>query len=634
VYRDGPESEPRSTSQLSLRVAILSTLALVMFSAIFFRLWYLEILSGDRYLELARDNQVREVRVQPPRGQIIDRDGKVLVDNRTGLALQLDPRDLPKDIAARGALYRRISGVAGMTPRQITQKVQDVQEKARNSPVILTRDLGSGKIFYLREHQAQFPGVSIERVFVRDYKQGNLAAHLFGNVGEVTEEQLKEPRYESAALGDIVGQSGIEYEYDRFLRGQAGTTEVQVDALGRPKGGVTNQAAVPGDNVRLTIDADLQETAEGALSSFGLPGAAVAMDTETGDVLAMASTPSFDPNIFTKSISPRQYKALSSDAQGAPLINRAIQGLYPTGSVFKAITGLAALDGELITPGEIINDTGEMKVDVLTLRNANDAVNGPIDMEAAFKVSSDIYFYRLGLNAPAKGDGGLIQDWARNLGLDTPTGVDLPGEAAGTIPTPAWRARLNRQGIGDGRPWRAGDNINLAVGQGDVQAHPLQMAVAYAALANKGKVVRPHIADRIENVSGEVLQEVRPAPRRQIDIPEQYRTPIMEGLRRAAMEPGGTSYRVFGNFPTQIAGKTGTAERPYKGVIQDQSWYVALAPADDPEIVVAVTIEQGGFGVDAAAPVAARMLERHLGIDQVPQLPVAEPVPGSAATLE
>jgi penicillin-binding protein 2 len=632
MYRDEPEQLP-SRSQSSLRIAVLSAVALAMFATIFFRLWYLEILSGDRYLELARDNQVREVRLQPPRGQIVDRDGKVLVDNRTGLAVQLDPREMPDSEAELADLYSRLAPVVGMTPKEIRQEVRTVQEKAPNSPVSLTRDLGSRKIFYLREHQGQFPGVSIERVFVREYKQGSVAAHLFGSVGEVSEEQLKQPRYESLQLGDFVGQSGLEYEYDRFLRGRAGTTQVKVDALGRPKGDVDDKPAIPGNNLRLSLDADVQQAGEAALSAFGLPGAFVAMDIETGEILGMASTPSIDPRIFTRPMSRAQFKQLTSEKRGAPLINRAIQGLYPTGSAFKAITGLAALDGDLITPDEIVVDTGELKVDVLTLRNANNAVHGPIDMSTAFKVSSDIYFYRLGLNAPAEGDGGLIQDWARDLGLGAPTGIDLPGEAAGTVPTPAWRARLNREGIGDGRPWSAGDNINLAVGQGDLQADPLQMAVAYAALGNGGTIVRPHIAQRIENVSGEVLQEIRPAPRRQVEIPEHHRAPIMEGLRRAAMEAGGTSYPVFGNFPVEIAGKTGTAERPVGNTVQDQSWYVALAPADDPEVVVAVTLERGGFGASTAAPVAARILEKYLGIGQVAAAP-ATATPAGGTTVE
>jgi penicillin-binding protein 2 len=241
-------------------------------------------------------------------------------------------------------------------------------------------------------------------------------------------------------------------------------------------------------------------------------------------------------------------------------------------------------------------------------------------MSDAFKVSSDIYFYLLGLKAKTNRGGGQIQDWARRLGLGEPTEIDLPAEVEGLVPNPSWRNRLYREGLTD-RPWSAGDNINLAVGQGDLQADPLQMAVAYGAIANGGRVVRPHLAQQVESVTGEVLEEIRPAPKRQLSMEEGTRDVIMDGLTRAAMEEGGTSYPVFGNFPFPVAGKTGTAERGT--TIPDQSWYVAVAPADNPEIVVAVTIERGGFGVDAAAPVAARILERYYKLPNVPAVPVA-----------
>jgi penicillin-binding protein 2 len=621
MYRHRPEDEPpRGTSSLAVRVAILTALAIAIFSVIFLRLWYLEVLSGDKYLDLANDNRVREIRVQAPRGDVLDRDGKILVANRTDLALQVQPQDLPPPGQKRGAVLRGLQNVTGMTPREIENEIAAVQAESVSSPVILAKGLGADKVFYLRENQERFPGVSVERVFAREYKQGSIAAHLFGNVGEVTAEQLREPRYAGLEQGDMVGQSGIEYEYDRFLRGRAGTDRVQVDALGRPTRQLDGKPAEAGDNVRLTIDSDLQAYAEGALGSFGLPGAFVAMNVNDGSVLAMGSRPNFDPSIFTRPITEQQYRALTSRRNDAPLANRAIQGLYPTGSVFKAITATAALEDGLIDANQIVQDTGRLKVDTVVFKNAGDQVYGPINMSDAFKVSSDIYFYLLGLKAKTNRGGGQIQDWARRLGLGEPTGIDLPAEVEGLVPNPSWRNRLYREGLTD-RPWSAGDNINFAVGQGDLQADPLQMAVAYGAIANGGRVVRPHLAQQVESVTGEVLEEIRPAPKRQLSMEEGTRDVIMDGLTRAAMEEGGTSYPVFGNFPFPVAGKTGTAERG--STIPDQSWYVAVAPADNPEIVVAVTIERGGFGVDAAAPVAARILERYYKLPNVPAVPVA-----------
>ncbi|MGH2923858.1 MAG: penicillin-binding protein 2 [Solirubrobacterales bacterium] len=622
MYRHRPAEEPpRKGTPLATRVTVLTGIAVALFAVIFLRLWYLEVLSGEQYEQLANDNRVREIRVQAPRGEILDSEGKVLVANRTELAVQIQPRELPKPGPERKRVMGGLADVTGKRPAKLEAEIARVREESPASPVILARGIGAEKVYFLRENQHLFPGVTVERVFIREYRQGALAAHLFGNVGEVTSEQLKLPRYAGLEQGDSVGQAGIEYEYDRFLRGKPGASRVQVDALGRPKGQLRSEPAAAGDNVRLTIDSDVQSFAEGALGSFGLPGAFVAMKVDTGELVAMGSTPTFDPDIFTRPLTQRQYESLVSEDTDAPLANRATQGLYPTGSTFKVITGIAALEEGLITPDEIVNDDGEFKLDVLTFKNAGDAVFGPIDMSDAFKVSSDVYFYELGDEANVQeGRGGAIQEWGRRLGFGEPTGIDLPAESEGLMPTPAWRNRLYKQGLTD-RRWTAGDNVNLAVGQGDLQANPLQMAVVYAALGNGGTIVRPHLGQRIETVTGEVLEEIRPAPRREVPISEETQTTIMTGLRRAAMEEAGTSYGVFGNFPFPVAGKTGTAER---GVGRaDQAWYVALAPADDPEIVVAVTLERGGFGADTAAPVTARILERYFEIPQVPAPPVA-----------
>jgi penicillin-binding protein 2 len=626
MYRRTPESEPeRRTSPLALRVSILGGIAVAIFAVLFLRLWYVQILSGDKYRTEANDNRIREIRVQAPRGDILDRNGKILVANQTQLAVQVSPEDLPAPGPERSRELHRLADVTGMTTKEVRRTLRDGNRATvAGGPVILKKGLGVDKVYYLRENQSSFPGVSVERVFTREYKDGTLAAHLFGNVGEVTAEQLKEPRYAGLQQGDQVGQAGVEYEYDRYLRGKPGTDRIQVDALGRPTDQLRSRPAQVGDDVRLTIDSGLQATGEGALQSFGLPGAFVAMNANDGEILGMGSAPSFDPSIFTHPITQREYHALTSRTTDAPLANRAIQGLYPTGSTFKPITATAALEDHLIGANTIFNDTGSLKLDNnLTVHNAGKVVNGPIDMSDALKVSSDVYFYSLGLRAKASKGHGMIQDWARKYGLGERTGIDLPSEVDGLIPDPAWRNRLYREHLTD-RPWTAGDNVNLAVGQGDLEADPLQMAVAYAALGNGGTVVAPHIGDDVETSTGKVLQEIQPAPRRHIKIAPSVRNTIMTGITRAAMEPGGTSYPVFGNFPFEVAGKTGTAQRPNQ---PDQSWYIVLAPAKHPQIVVAVTIERGGFGVDTAAPVAARILEHYF------KLPIT-PTAGTGKTQE
>ena len=620
MFRHGPDTQlPRNSPSLQLRVTIFTGIVIAILSVLAFRLWYLQVLSGDDFRQQANDNRVRETRVQAPRGDIIDRDGKILVANRTVLALQVNPEDLPKPGQKRGYVLRTLEDVTGMTPREIEDLIVEIRKEAPASPVILKKGLGADKAFYLRERQSSLPGVTVDRVFTREYRQGTIAAHLFGNVGEVTAEQLEQPRYSGLEQGDSVGQSGIEYEYDRFLRGRAGELRTQVDAFGEPTGQLASKPAQAGDNVRLTLDADVQAYGESVISSFGLPGAFVAMDVNDGAIAAMGSVPTFDPDVFSRPLTARQYKELTSDETDAPLANRAIQGLYPTGSVFKPITAMAAIKDGVVDPNATYNDTGVYTApgdDTLKFKNASDAVFGPIDMSDAFKVSADTYFYELGWKTNRDGGrGGAIQQEARELGLGEQTGIDLPAETEGLIPSPVWRNRLYREGLTD-RRWTGGDNINLSVGQGDLQANPLQMAIAYAAIANGGTVVTPHLAETVESVTGEVLQEVETTPKREVEIPPEAQKVIMTGLTRAAMEEGGTSFPVFGNFPMPIAGKTGTAERAPN---PDQSWYIAVAPADDPEIVVAVTIERGGFGADAAAPVAARILEKYF------ELPFTDP---------
>jgi penicillin-binding protein 2 len=606
MYLRDEDRRPTMSSGFALRVAILGGVALVMFAVIFFRLWYLQVLSGDKYLVEANNNRIREIRVTAPRGQILDRNGHVLVENRTSLALQLNPQKLPGNAAERRAELTRLGHAAGIPLRRMRRDMHDQLKVLASAPVTLQRDVNYDLVYYLQEHQANFPGVAVQRIFVRRYPDGTLGAHLFGNVGEIDSKELKEPRYKGLKPGDQIGQDGVEYTYDRYLRGRDGQTRVQVDSLGRPTPGGQLSAVPPrpGDNLQLSIDSAVQAAGESGLASLGLPGAFVAMDVRNGQVLGLGSNPTFDPSVFTKPITQSQYKQLTSNTTDAPLTDRAIRGLYPTGSTFKPITAMAALTGGVITPATPITDTGGLTVGGITFHNAGGGAYGTLSLPSALQVSDDVFFYTLGLRM----NGTLqLQKWAHRLGIGTPTGIDLPGESAGLLPTPAWRNRLYRKHLTD-RPWSVGDNINLAVGQGDVQVDPLQLADAYAAIGNGGTLLRPHVGMQVVDTAGRVVQELNPSPRRHIAINPGYRSAILDGLHRAAQSPGGTSYAVFGGFPVPVAGKTGTAQRTGQA---DQSWYSVLAPYPNPRVVVTVTVERGGFGVDSAAPVAEQILSQY-----------------------
>lgn len=606
------EERPRR-SRLGLRIAVLGGIAVALFGILFFRLWNLQVISGDKYLAEAKNNRTREFKVIAPRGDILDREGNVVADNRTSLAVQLNTAKLPEDPVEERAELARLGQLTHMSLKQVRKTIRKSEEVAAGAPVTLRQDVGYDLVAYIEENQPEFPGVAVQRVFVRHYPHGTLAAHVLGTVGEVNEEELKEPAYKNLAPGDEIGQAGVEYTYDNFLRGQPGLTKIQVNALGQPTPGgqLVSKAPTPGDSLKLTISQSVQEAGEAGLASQGLPGAFITMNVHNGQILGLGSFPTFDPAELTPPMTQAEVNALIRNETTAPLLDRATEGEYPTGSTFKIITALAALENGVITPSTTINDPGQLCLGEECFKNAEGAAYGPLTLVPALQVSDDVFFYTLGLKMWDTND---LQEWAHELGIGRPTGIDVPVNTDGLLPSKQWRDQLFKEGETE-RPWSAGDNIQLATGQGDLQTNPLQMAVAYAALGNDGTIVRPHLGDDVESVTGRVLEEIRPTPRRHIDISPTTRDTIMTGLTRAATEPGGTSYPVFGNFPFAVAGKTGTAQRPNQ---PDQSWYIVLAPAKNPQIVVAVTLERGGFGVDTAAPVAARILEHYFKLPITP----------------
>jgi penicillin-binding protein 2 len=626
MYLDN-ERRPTLTPQLAFRVAVIGGLALMAFAIIFFRLWYLQVLSGDRYLAEASDNRVREIKVQAPRGEIVDRNGTPLVINRSGLALVVSPDKVSEDRGDRREVYERLAKLLRMKADRVERRAERDLKAVPFSAATVKSDVPDQVAAYVLERQDQFPGVEVERQFVRRYPHGEIGAHLFGTVGEINQQQLDDERYNGVELGDRIGQTGIEAEYDRFLRGRNGASRVEVDALGNISERLKEDLPEQGRQVRLSLDLDVQRAGQEALSGGTGKGAFAVLDVNSGEVVALGSTPSFDPNRYAK-----DFKRLFNDKDNSPLTNRAIQGGYPTGSTFKLVTAVAALEGGLITPDSILNDSGSLTVGTTVFKNAGDAVNGPIALRQALTVSSDVFFYQLGQQLDSRDDGLGLQRWSRRLGVGRETGIDLPEELPGRIPTPAWRDRENRryerckkqekpsplelqQGVcGFFDPWTVGDNINLSVGQGDIAANPLQMAVAYATVANGGRVLQPRLGLRIEDSTGRALQQLEAPTARRVNIADANRQAILDGIFGAANEAGGTSTSVFEGFPIEIAGKTGTAE---KGAGRaDQSWYVALAPYPNPKYVVAVTDEAGGFGADTAAPMARLILSELFNVNE------------------
>ena len=471
---------------------------------------------------------------------------------------------------------------------------------------------------------------------MRQYPQGDLAAHLLGYVREVSPDQLEDPRYETLAPGDFVGQDGVEAAYDSLLRGVNGATRVQVDASGAPTGGrLTERDPRQGNDLVLSIDNDVQAAGQAAVGSYGY-GGFVAMNIRNGELLGLGSAPSYQPSVLAKPLLPQRLAySIFGDPKdtesltGAPAVNRATQSAYPTGSIFKPITALARA-----RLGRARRQRDHQRQRLLRPRRRQHPPQrrGRGQRPDRPPRRAPGLLRRLLLPPRRRARTRARETGARSrIGPASSGSASRPGSTSATrarrlVPDPNWRGELYARSQepespggeevvpddvyeygGTDRPWSVGDNINLAVGQGDLQANPLQMAVAYATIANGGEVVRPHVGLRVEDPAGRTIQEIEPAPRRQVPIEPEWQQAIMDGLHDAAMAPGGTSYPIFGGYPVDIAGKTGTAERPPNG---DQSWYVALAPYDDPKYVVAVTIEQGGFGADTAAPGDAADPER------------------------
>lgn len=599
---------PRMTSGFALRVTLLGALAVVLFAVIFFRLWYLQVLSGDKYLAQANDNRTATTRITAPRGEIVDRHGKVLVGNRTALALQVNPLKLPAAPGERRDELTRVGQLVNMSLKRVRVTMHKALKDIPGSPVTLRRDVSHDVVFYIEENRDQFPGIDINQVFVRRYPDGDLAAHLVGYVREVTPEQLKQPEFRGVEPGDEVGQDGLELEYDHFLRGTPGEQKITVNSLGTPQGQLSTVEPRPGDTLKLSLDEKLQQTGESALAAQGLPGAFVTMNVDNGQILGMGSYPTYDPSLFARPVlSSKVYDALSSENSGDALLDRAIDGLYPTGSAYKPLTSVAALSSGVVTPTESIYDSGTFNVGGVVRHNAGGGAYGSISMQYALQVSSDVFYYILGDRLFHHHPFTELQKWSHQFGIGRPTGIDLPGESAGLLPTPAWRNQLYAKKLTD-RLWSEGDNVSLAVGQGDLQADPLQLAVAYSAIANGGTIVTPHLGMEVDDSTGRVVDELDPGPQRHLKIDPAYRQVILAGLHDAAQSQGGTSYPVFGSFPVPVAGKTGTAERPPH---PDQAWYAVMAPYPNPKIVTIVTFEGGGFGATTAAPAALQILSQY-----------------------
>ena len=634
--------------QLTRRVGVLGIVVVVMFGVIAFRLWYLQVLTGTQNAARATALVVRPIAIQPPRGNILDSHGNLLAGYRVAPQVAIVADDLPPVGPARRLVYRRLARVLGIGWAHIRAVVDDTAIAPPGyAPTDVMDDVPQRAWVYIGERKSLFPGVIVRQVYVRHYPEGDVGAVVLGQLGQITTQELTQSPFKGIAAGTVVGQSGLEATYQAYLQGTPGVDHVDVDAAGYPIAAKSNtKQPVPGDQLSTSLDLGLEregyiavdEARARAPQATGqaAPAAAfVAMDPTTGRVLALGSVPSYNANDFATPISTGTFDAIK--AEDHALVDRAIDGLYPTGSTFKPITALGALNAGLIT-AQTLQGTGSCVTFGTTQKfcNSGGSNYGDVDLVGALTQSVDTYFYKVG--AAANDSSDPIQSEARALGLGSSPGIDLPGGgSAGVVPDAAYIRALNAQYVAQAcagshpKPayaksqlavtacsqgylqpaWTIGQNVLLATGQGFLLASPLQMAVAYSAIVNGGKVWSPKIGWKILSPSGALVQQL-PAPTyRKIALNPAYQALVMAGLHGAAQSPSGTSYATFGSFPRTIYGKTGTAVHTGQ---PDQSWYVAYAPDPRRPIVIAVTVERGGFGAAAAAPAARLMLSQWFGL--------------------
>lgn len=627
-----------------LRLAVLGMVVLSLFSALLARLWYLQVLAAPSYKVEAQHNSVAVVYTEAPRGRILDRNGKVLADNRVVLALVAHREKVGPD----SVVLARVADLVGVGVDELKARLAD-ERYSQFKPVPLAVDIPKEKLIYVREHQDDFPGIEGLQLTERIYPNGTLAAHVLGTIGEINDKELATRKADGYRAGETIGKSGAELAYEADLRGQPEIEKLEVDSSGRVQRSLGGQAAVQGHDVRLSIDIDVQRLAEESLAQgidlarkstdflTGKPflapgGSVVVLDPRDASVLAMASNPTYDPNEFINGISVQRFAQLNDPAGNYPLNNRVTQGLYAPGSTFKLATSMAALKDGLITPRDTFNDTGSYTITgerPLTVTNARGARNGIVNVTQAITVSSDVFFDWLGQrfwDGRGKYGQAAIQDVARSLGMGDYTDVDLPFEADGRVSDPAGREKLHKDNP-EAFPypeWFTGDNVNVAIGQGDTVVTPLQLANAYATFVNGGTVFAPHVAQAVLDRSGQEVRTIEPKVVRRTEIPAGVKDPLQAGFKGVVANPLGTAYSAFAGFPLgafPVAGKTGTAEVAGK---QDTSVFTAYAPADNAKYVVTVVLEQAGLGATAAAPVARRVLE---GIAAKEGVAIAPPAP-------
>jgi penicillin-binding protein 2 len=598
--------------QLKGRFAVLGLVVLVLLGALLARLWSMQILSGASFAAQAEENRIRQVSIPASRGRILDAKGRPLVTNRPVMAVTVAPSLLSREDSS--AIMSRLSTIIDVPVPEIAKRLTSYKSE-RLAPRVVRVDVPMSTVSYLVEHAPEFPDVAVEAAAVREYPGGILASHVLGYTGEISEAQLEDEQLPDYRIGDIVGKTGVEAQYDKVLQGEKGYRRLEVDSKGRVRRIVAEGEPRAGKDIVLTIDADVQKVTEQALADAlaeahsqgynkARAGAAVVLDIKTGGVVAMASAPTYDPTLFLGGISDAEWQQLTAKASEYPLNNRAIMAAYAPASTFKAVTGMAALQNGVATAGSSFTCPGFW----LGMGKPGKwcwlhSGHGSISFTGGIVQSCDSVFYELGKRFFLK-KGEPLQAFSRSVGLGADTGIDLPGEVPGRVPDAAWKKAYNKF-YPEMQPWLGGDTVNMSIGQGDLLVTPLQLASVYAAFGNGGKVMKPHVLKSVLGADGQPTLEVQPV----VTYDPGIRPSNLSTIKHALLEVtrSGTGSAVFRGFPISVAGKTGTAQVNKK---DDFAWFACYAPADSPRYAVVVVVEQGGHGGSVAGPAARQILSK------------------------
>lgn len=590
----------------------IPVLLVVCFVVLVSQLVRLQVVGGKEFRAMAEGNRLRERIILAPRGYIKDRSGEILAQNTAGFRLIAIPVDLPKD-----GLEGEVSALAtvlGLPLPALTTALSKVDTKSFE-PVVLAEDISRDQSILFETRSSEFLGFQVEATPIREYTNAEMFSHVLGFTGIVSSNDLHDTELAGYSAQDYIGKTGIEQQYERFVRGQNGQEQIEVDATGRVVKTLGTVNPKPGNILELNIDKELQEKLYTELLQKGVKGAAVALDPKTGQVLALVSVPGFNNNLFAHGIKTEQYKGLLED-KNLPLFNRAIAGTYPPGSTVKIMGALAALEEGVVSESTVIMDRG-----VLVIPNQYDsriqynfygwkrAGLGPMTVRTAIAESSDIYFYTVSGGHPASSITGLgaekLASFYRRFGLGKPTGIDLPGEKSGVVADPAWKAEYFKDNS-ILKQWYLGDTYHIGIGQGDMLTTPLQVAVWTSSIANNGVAYKPTLLKRVVDQQGKIVFE--PPREKVVDLgtSEKNLKVVQEGMRLTVTNGSGNQ---LSTLPIEAAGKTGTSQFDGSDMSRTHAWFTSYAPFNNPQIVVTVLVEAGGEGHEAAVPVAKSTLQ-------------------------